>query len=137
MKKIFLIALVTFAAFSAKSQIVPMITPNYLAIDTVTNSAAEGPHVTVLGYQKVLTLQVNTTVISGTFAGKIYWQGSFDSIPTHYVTFDSSTLQNASVSYAKKEIEKGFVYYRALISPTGTSSVSYYGTAYYTKPLNN
>lgn len=111
-----------------------MINPNGLALDTASQAAAEGPKtVAIKGTVKTFSIVLKTTKISGTIAGTVAWQGSNDGIS--FSTIGSATaLVDASTNYQYKEIDKGFLYYKALITQTGTSSLSYSGIDYVTIP---
>jgi hypothetical protein len=132
MKKLLIIMALCFAGIASHAQsIKPMVNPNGFALDTASQAAAEGPIVSVNGSAKVLSIVLVTTKISGTVAGTIAWQGSNDG--TNYVTIGSATtLVDAAgvTSYTYKEVDKGYAYYKALITQTGTSSLSYSGTTY-------
>lgn len=108
-----------------------MVNPNGFALDTASQAASEGPTVSVTGSAKVFSIVLVTTKISGTVAGTIAWQGSNDG--THFVTIGSATtLVDATgvTNYTYKEVDKGYAYYKALITQTGTSSLSYSGVTY-------
>lgn len=117
-----------FTGFSQSS----MTNPNGLALDTVTNSTAEGPLLQIPSYQATLSIEIPITKISGTIAGVIYWQGSNDG--TKFGTIGVDTLTDATNTYVYDEYPKRYLYYKALISPSGTSSLSYSGKLYATKP---
>ncbi len=102
---------------------VAMTNPNALALDTATQAAAEGPVLAVKSSKKIVTIVLKTTKISGTIAGTVQWQGSLDG--TNYATIDSISLTDASTNYTKKFTDNGYLYYKALITQTGTSSLSY------------
>ena len=134
MKKFLLIA-VAILGISAATQkvdaqsIKTMVNPNGLALDTATQAAAEGPKVTVTGTAKTFSIVLVTTKISGTIAGTIAWQGSNDGV--NFATIGSTTnLVDASTNYTYKEVDKGYAYYKALITQTGTSSLSYKANSY-------
>jgi len=133
MKKLLLIAAIAvLGTFTANAQsIKSMANPNGFALDTASQVAPEGPTVSVNGSAKVFSIVLVTTKISGTVAGTIAWQGSNDGV--HYVTIGSATtLVDAAgvTSYTYKEVDKGYAFYKALITQTGTSSLSYSGTTY-------
>lgn len=111
-----------------------LINPNGLALDTGSQVAAEGPKTAVVkGIAKTFTIVLKTTKISGTIAGTIAWQGSDNGVD--FATIGSATaLVDATANYQYKEVDKGFLYYKALITQTGTSSLSYSGTYYTTVP---
>ena len=114
----------------------PMINPNGFALDTATQAAAEGPKTIALnGTFKTVSIVVVTTKISGTIAGTISWQGSNDGV--NFATISTTSLVDASTNYLYKEVDKGFLYYKALITQSGTSSLSYKAVSYTTNgPLN-
>jgi len=130
MKKLLFIALAVLCIGTAKAQVSKaMVNPNGLALDTASQAAAEGPKVIVTGNAKTFSIVLVTTKISGTIAGTVSWQGSNDGV--NFATIGSATnLVDASTNYTYKEVDKGYAYYRALITQTGTSSLSYKGTSY-------
>jgi len=131
MKKIFfLLALVSITMISAKAQ-TQMTNPNALALDTASQAAAEGPTLQVKGYQSTISIHLPVTKISGTIAGSVKWQGSNDA-GTTWFTISSDTLTDATNVYGFSESPKKWGYYRALITQTGTSSLSYKGWIYVT-----
>lgn len=109
-----------------------MTNPNGYALDTVTNNTAEGPKIQMPSYQATVSMQIPITKISGTIAGVIYWQGSNDGVTFGDIGIDS--LADASKTYVYDESPKRYLHYKALISPSGTSSLSYKGILYATKP---
>lgn len=134
MKKTFF-SLLVFAGLALSMQSVKaqtiMTNPNGLALDTVTNSTAEGPVLQVKGFQSTVSMVLLVTKISGTIAGYVYWQGSNDGV--NYATIGSDTLTDATNRYQYDEAPKRYLYYKALISPSGTSSLSYKAHLYATK----
>lgn len=113
-----------------------LINPNGLALDTGTQAAAEGPKTAIIkGTAKTLNLFLKTTKISGTITGTIQWQASNNG--TDFATVKTDTLLNATHNYTYKEVDKAYLYYKPLITQTGTSSLSYSGTWYITiGPIN-
>lgn len=122
------IGLITLYGYSQTA----MTNPNGLPIDTVTNSTAEGPKLQMPGYQSTVSVEIPILKISGTIAGVIYWQGSNDGVTFGDIGVD--TLTDATRTYVYDESPKRYLYYKALISPSGTSSLSYKGILYATKP---
>lgn len=123
-----LCAILSVAGYSQLS----MTNPNGLVLDTVTNSTAEGPMLQMPSYQATVSVEIPITKISGTIAGVIYWQGSNDG--TKFGNIGVDTLTDATNTYVYDEAPKRYLYYKALISPSGTSSLSYSGKLYATKP---
>lgn len=107
-----------------------MTNPNGLSLDTATQAAEEGCYLRIGGHQSTLSIIIKFLKISGTVTGKVYWQGSNNG--ADYYTIDSSALVDGDFNYGYKEVEKKFLYYRANISQTGTSSGSYKGVLYTT-----
>lgn len=130
MKKLLLICLMFAGIVSANAQLSkPMVNPNGFALDTASQAAAEGPKITVTGNAKTISIVLVTLKISGTIAGTIAWQGSNDGV--NFASIGSATtLVDASTNYTYKEVDKGYAYYKALITQTSTSSLSYKGTSY-------
>jgi len=123
-----IVAIISMTGYSQSS----MTNPNGLPIDTVTNSTAEGPVLQIASYQATVSMEIPITKISGTIAGVIYWQGSNDGVK--YGNIGVDTLTDATNTYVYDESPKRYLYYKALISPSGTSSLSYSGKLYATKP---
>lgn len=108
-----------------------MTNPNGASIDTVTNATAEGPVLQVKGYQASVSIVLLITKISGTVGGTVSWQGSNDGV--NYSTLTSTeTVTDATNVYDYNESPKRYLYYKALITGTGTMSASYKATAYTT-----
>lgn len=131
MKKLILILIAAIFGTAGYSQFA-MTNPNGYALDTVTNNTAEGPKIQMPSYQATVSMQIPITKISGTIAGVIYWQGSNDGVTFGDIGIDS--LADASKTYVYDESPKRYLHYKALISPSGTSSLSYKGILYATKP---
>lgn len=126
------VALSVISPDQAKAQ-VALRTPNGLGLDTCSQAAAEaGKTLIVSGTCNTFTIVLKTLKISGTIAGTVSWQGSNDGV--NYAALSSTALVDLSTNYFYKEVDKGYLYYRALITQTGTSSLSYSGTYYVTKP---
>lgn len=131
MKKLILIVFAVMAFSISYSQLA-MTNPNGLTLDTVTNSTAKGCVLQVKGYQETVSLVVPIIKISGTIEGVIYWQGSNDGVKYGNIGIDS--LTDATNTYTYDESPKRYLYYKALVAPSGTSSLSFKGTLYATKP---
>jgi len=131
MKKIVFILTFAFLSTFSYSQ-VAMTNPNRLTIDTASQAAAEGPSLQVKQYQAAFSSTLNLTKISGTIAGNVKWQGSNDGVV--WFTLQTDTLTDASAVWGYSEAPKKWLYYKALITQTGTSSLSYKATTYYSKP---
>ena len=123
--------LLSFVAVETKAQVVAMTNPNGLVLDTATQAAAEGATIQVKQYQATVAIQVTTTKISGTIAGSIKWLGSNDGLT--WVELQSDTLVDATRTYGYTESPKKWLYYKHLITQTGTSSMSYKGLVYTTR----
>lgn len=133
MKKVIMLAVVALAFVSlpkVKAQ-TAMTNPNGYALDTASQAAAEGPSLEVKGYQATMSIQLPVTKISGTIAGSVKWQGSNNG--TTWYTISSDTLTDATNVYGYSEAPKKWAQYKALITQTGTSSLSYKGIVYTTK----
>lgn len=125
--------------FAQQANPVTMTNPNGSAIDTVTNTGAEGPYFKALGaVRNKVSITFEVTKISGTVGGTIVLQGS--NHPTYDVTtfapiknwgIDSSvTATNATNSYNLVDYTGSFLWYRVLYTGTGTMSASYKAYAY-------
>lgn len=126
MKKLILICFAVLAFTTAsKAQVATMTNPNGLVLDTASQAAAEGAKAKVVNAKK-MDIIVVTTKISGTIAGTISWQCSNDGV--NYATISTTALTDASTNYLYKEVDKVAPYYKALITQTGTSSLSYKAT---------
>jgi len=128
MKKfIFLLAFVALA-FSANAQVVAMKATTGNTSDTVTNTGTEVLSAQVNGYNKVVTVQVLITRLSGTLAGNVVLQGSLDG--TTYTTLtqvaqpsnnDTVTLTNVAATSCIYVIEPSkYLYYRVSVTGSGT-----------------
>lgn len=126
MKKLLIILLAVFAFGAAKAQVVRLTNPNGLLLDTASQAAAEGPTIRI-GKVKTIGVIVVTTKISGTIAGTVAFQGSNDGV-TWSTIGTATALVDASTNYQYKEVDKAYAYYKALITQTGTSSLSYKAT---------
>lgn len=124
---IFMVSLLLFATSYSQTA---MTNPNGLALDTGSQAAAEGPKLQVKQYQSTVSIELPVTKISGTITGTIQWQGSNGG--TKWVTISSDTLTDATNVYGYSEAPKKWLYYKALITQTGTSSLSYSGLLYTT-----
>jgi hypothetical protein len=107
-----------------------MTTQNGLTLDTAINTAIRYAGVQVPGNKKTVSIVVKTLKISGTIAGNVQWQGSNDG--TNYAVISTTALVDASTNYSYKEVDKGYLYYRAAIAQSGTSTLSFSATAYST-----
>lgn len=131
MKKILFIAIAgCLLSITSKAQ-TAMTNPNGLALDTVSNSTAEGAVLQVKGYQSSVSIVVVVTKISGTVGGNIQWQGSNDGV--NYATIDTTALADATGNYQWSAAPKKFLYYKANLAGTGTMSASYKASLYTTK----
>lgn len=129
MKKLLFICAICLSAVASKAQ-TAMTNPNGLALDTASQVASEGPKLRVPGPFKTVSIVLTTTKISGTIAGTVSWQGSNDGVT--YGTISTTSLTDASGAYVYKEVDKGYLYYKALITQSGTSSLSYKASLYTT-----
>lgn len=132
MKNLVLLFVLVAASFVCKAQVI-MTNPNGFSVDTATQSAAEGAKTSAIrGGYKTIAIVVKTLKISGTIAGTVAWQGSNNGVD--FSTISTTALVDASTNYQYKEVDKGFIYYKALITQTGTSSLSYQAV-YYVPPI--
>lgn len=132
MKKILFIT-ISLMLFTVSYSQTAMTNPNGLALDTGSQAAAEGPILKVKAWVDIVSIQVPVTKISGTIAGTVKWQGSNDGVT--YYTVSSDTLTDATNVYGFTQAPKAWLYYKALITQTGTSSLSYKAILYQqTKP---
>jgi hypothetical protein len=130
MKKILLFAILLSAiSFVGNAQTI-MTNPNGYPLDTATQAVAKGPKLQVKSSYKTVSIVLNTTKISGTIAGTVAYQGSNDGVA--WYTISTATLVDASTVYGYKEVDKAFLYYKCLITQTGTSSLSYNAYLYTT-----
>lgn len=110
-----------------------MTNPNGLALDTATQAAAEGPTYASRGFADVVSFTIRITKISGTVAGSVALQGS-NNISKGYATIGTAdTLVDASQTLNFADVPKKYLYYKILITGTGTMSASYSATAYSSK----
>lgn len=128
--------MIVVASPEAKSQ-TTMTNPNGLALDTVSNSTAEGPTITIGGFRSTVSFVMLITKISGTVAGTVTLQGS-NNISKGWQNITGSndqvtfTLTDATQSVVLSQAPKRFLHYRVLITGSGTMSASYSATAYTT-----
>lgn len=108
-----------------------MTLPNGLSLDTASQAAAEGATIQVKNFASTISIELPVTKISGTIAGSVKWQGSNDN--TKWFTIQTDTLTDATNVYGYSEAPKKWLYYKALITQTGTSSLSYAPIMYSTK----
>jgi hypothetical protein len=129
MKRIlFIVAILAMFSITANAQVF-MVNPNGFAVDTASQAAEEGAKTLVLkGNIKTVGIVVKTLKISGTIAGTISWQASNNGVD--FSTLSTTALVDASTNYFYKEVDKGYLYYKALITQTGTSSLSYQAVLY-------
>ncbi len=113
---------------SAQSGKYNMATTNGLYLDTVVNAGAKSATVQVNGYMKTVAVQVTVTKISGTVGGTAVLQGSLDGVNYYNVTGASSfTLTDvANQGTAWSLVDPGYLYYRVLVTGSGTMSASLY-----------
>lgn len=125
------LSLVGFGQFSPNPS--AMVNPNALTLDTVTNSTAEGPTIYAPGKAASISFTVEITKISGTIAGKIYLRAR-NRTSGNYGIIATDTLRDQSDVYSFSNVPKSYTGYQVLIAPSGTSSLSYRGTTFFTKP---
>lgn len=135
MKKLLFIAIVFLITGTTQAQTVFSLKWNTYSktLDTVTNTGVKTSTITVLGVHDQLSAHVTVTKISGTVAGKIYWQASTDG--TNFASLDSVTITDlASATYQyNRTTTLPFVYFRVRAAGSGTMSASVTGTAF-TRP---
>lgn len=94
--------------------------------DTVVNTATKNLLLKVPNTQSVVSVQLVNTKISGTVAGKTYWQASNDGV--NYVKLDSITNVNQTTN-TKIFIDAParYLHYRLSTTGSGTMSMKTYG----------
>lgn len=134
MKKI-IFGLILFAGIFSAPEVAKaqtaLVLPNGLSLDTASQAAAERATLIVKDYQATLSIELPVTKILGTIAGSVKWQGSNDGVK--WFTLQTDTLTDATNVYGYTEAPKKWLYYGALITQSGTSSLSYSGLVYKTK----
>lgn len=134
MKKIFLLCfLVSLATASCFSQVPTsaISSGNSLARDTVTNTAAKTwfmpTAVKFSGEQKLVSLQVDITRISGTAGGTVVPLASLDGVTFGVIGSGSFTPTDVASQTAVFVVPTGFLYYGFRYTGTGTMSCSAVG----------
>jgi hypothetical protein len=114
----------TSKAFPLKSDVAGK-TSTQAKADTAVNTTAKSQTAVIPGYWATISVQVDLTRISGTTAGKLYYEGSLTGSGV-YEKVDSLTLANvAAQSKVFNSTPGKFVYYRVRVVPTGTQSTSF------------
>jgi len=132
MKKILFLIPILLLCSLAQAQ-VAMTNPNGLALDTVANTTPEACTVQLKGFQETASFTLLVTKISGTVGGTAVLQGS-NQVSKGYATIDTTqALADATQTLRFWDVPKKFLYYRILITGTGTMSASYSAAAYVTK----
>lgn len=136
MKKLLFI-LTLFSGILLTSSVVTaqtaMTNPNGYALDTATNTTAEGPTVGIKDFQSTSGFCITLTKISGTVAGTTQLYGSMDG--TGYAALGSAKTNTdvASQTWCFDDSPKHYRYYKVLITGSGTMSVSYSAKWYTTR----
>jgi len=100
--------------------------------DTAVNTTAKSQSAKLPGYYAIFSVQVQLDKISGTTAGKAYFEGSLTGTTNGWEKVDSLTLVNvASQTKVFASAPSKYVYYRIRVVPTGTQSTAFfsYGVA--------
>lgn len=93
--------------------------------DTAVNTTAKSQTAYIPGYYSTVSVQVDLTKISGTAAGKVYFEGSLNKTG-QFEKVDSLTLANVTAQSKVFNVTPGrFVYYRIRVAPTGTQSTAF------------
>lgn len=134
MKKLFILCFLALGAFTAQSQSIPMLSSDGLAIDTATNSTATYIGLKVSGNYRFASVQYVMTKISGTVAGTAVLQASNDGVT--FITVDTSAIL-ATNSFTNTDVATqstiwtliypSYLYYRILVTGSGTMSATYKG----------
>ena len=130
MKHIFLFIFLAFTVVftDVKAQTIT----SFAGTDTVVNTATVNLSLIVRNFYQTGVFQVTNTKLSGTAAGKTYFQGSVDGV--NYVNLDSLTNTNKTTNTAVfNQSPPRFPYYRFSYTGTGTMSVITSGKAHFKK----
>lgn len=118
MKYIFILLFALFLTMESQAQVLYTFT----GTDTVVNAGTENLLLSVRGGYAVGAFQVQNTKVSGTVAGKTYFEASVNG--TNYVTLDSLTNTNITTN-TKIFIDAPckYPYYRLRSVGSGTMSM--------------
>lgn len=147
MKKILLLLAVTSALAVAMPTVevqaqIDMKTASYnLAIDTVTNTGTKVLYFETTGYKETITAIISLTRISGTLGGTLKPVVSSDGTTWYDATGATAadtvyTVTNSASQGKAFTFKKGFRYYGAQWTGTGTMSGSFTGKAYARRPTD-
>lgn len=128
MKYLFALILFCFSLTASTGQVIT----NFSGSDTITNTATVNCDLIVRGSYTTGTFQVINTKLSGTPAGKTYFQASVDG--TNFVNIDSITNVNKTVNtkiWTESPVK--YPYYRFSSTGSGTMSVITAGKAHLKK----
>lgn len=131
MKQILLLISICLSMAVFSQGLTPMTNPNGSAIDSLSNTTAEGPSVKVPEATKGAAFVLELTTLTGTVAGKVYLQGANSSGKWAFPYLDSVTLAPGTNNWQLSATDVKFGFYRLWVVPTGTQSTSYKGTAYF------
>lgn len=126
------IALGVFTS-NAQTSATPMLSSSGLALDTATNTTATYVALKVTGNYSFISVQYVATKISGTVAGTAVLQVSNDG--TTYTTLEAGNVVETANSYTNTDVasqskvwtvkEPTYLYYRVLVTGSGTMAASY------------
>lgn len=95
--------------------------------DTAVNTTAKSQQIKLPGYYDIVSVQTQFDKISGTTAGKAYFEGSLTGTTNGWEKVDSLTLTNvASQVKVFSSAPSKYVYYRIRVVPTGTQSTAFF-----------
>lgn len=133
MKKLFLLCAILGMTLVMNAQVgqVSMTNPNGSAVDTITNTTAEGCYVQLKGNGiQGASFTIDLTTLTGTVAGKVYLASGARSGSRGINYLDSAVLSAGTNSYTFERSVPSGQYYWLWVVPTGTQSTSYRGTMY-------
>ncbi|MFZ1786715.1 MAG: hypothetical protein WAT92_00325 [Saprospiraceae bacterium] len=123
-----LLGLFMFVTFEANAQTITSFTGS----DTIVNTATVNCDLILRNYYSTGVFQVTNTKLSGTVAGKTYFQGSVDG--TNYVKLDSITNTNQTTNtQVFNQSPPRYPYYRFAYTGTGTMSAIMVAKAHFKK----
>lgn len=116
-------------ALSVNAQQGAFVNPNGLALDSLSNTTAEGPTAQIKGTIKSISVTLELETLTGTVAGKVYLHGASRSGKYGVNPIDSLTLQAGTNNYQFMRVDPGWQFLQLYVVPTGTQLTRY--SAYY------
>lgn len=116
-------------AYRFKSDVVGK-TATQAAKDTATNAVEKSQSVQILGFWNTVSVQVFLRKLTGTPAGKVYYEGSLNGAANTWDKADSITVYNiANQTKIFNTTPSKYVFYRIRFAGTGTQTTEFYSIA--------